>query len=50
VKLVGVEMDTPAPLSGAPTRLRGVTLLTDRASETADFVARFGYERASAPA
>jgi phospholipase/carboxylesterase len=43
VKLVGVEMATPAPLDGVPTRLRGVTLLTDRASETADFVARFGY-------
>jgi phospholipase/carboxylesterase len=50
VKLVGVEMATPAPLGGAPSRLRGVTLLTDRASETANFVARFGYtegERAS---
>ena len=50
VKLVGVDMATPAPLGGAPARLRGVTLLTDRASETANFVARFGYmksERAS---
>jgi phospholipase/carboxylesterase len=45
VKLVGVEMATPAPLDGAPTRLRGVTLLTDRASETAGFVARFGYTK-----
>jgi phospholipase/carboxylesterase len=43
VKLVGVEMATPAPLDRAPTRLRGVTLLTDRASETAGFVARFRY-------
>ncbi|GJD93992.1 VOC family protein [Methylobacterium iners] len=43
VKLVGAEMATPAPLNGAPTRLRGVTLLTDRASETAGFVSRFGY-------
>jgi phospholipase/carboxylesterase len=43
VKLVGVEMTTPAPLDGAPTRLRGITLLTDRASETAGFLARFGY-------
>jgi phospholipase/carboxylesterase len=43
VKLVGVEMGTPAPLGGAPTRLRGVTLLTDRALGTANFVARFGY-------
>jgi phospholipase/carboxylesterase len=45
VKLVGVEMTTPAPLDRAPTRLRGVTLLTDRASETANFVARFGYTK-----
>lgn len=43
VKLVGVEMSTPAPLDGAPTRLRGVTLLTDRAAQTAGFLARFGY-------
>jgi phospholipase/carboxylesterase len=43
VKLVGVEMATPAPLGGSPTRVRGVTLLTDRALETAGFVARFGY-------
>jgi phospholipase/carboxylesterase len=43
VKLVGVEMATPAPLGGSPTRVRGVTLLTDRAPETAGFVARFGY-------
>jgi phospholipase/carboxylesterase len=45
VKLVGVEMATPAPLGGAPTRLRGVTLLTDKASETAGFVALFGYTK-----
>ncbi|KRE09731.1 glyoxalase [Bosea sp. Root381] len=43
VKLVGVDMATPAPLPDAPIRLRGVTLLTDRAAETASFVARFGY-------
>lgn len=43
VKLVGVELPTPAPLAAAPTRLRGVTLLTDKAIETARFVARFGY-------
>ncbi len=43
VKLVGVEISTPAPLSGAPTRLRGVTLLTDKADATAGFIARFGY-------
>lgn len=46
VKLVGVDLDTAAPLAGAPTRLRGVTLLTDRAEATADFVARFGYRPA----
>ncbi|HEY8380575.1 MAG TPA: ring-cleaving dioxygenase [Microvirga sp.] len=44
VKLVGVDMTTPAPLDGAPTRLRGVTLLTDRASQTAGFLERFGYQ------
>lgn len=43
VKLVGVEMPTPAPLRDAPTRLRGVTLLTDKPAETAAFAARFGY-------
>jgi phospholipase/carboxylesterase len=43
VKLVGVEMATPAPLPNAPTRLRGVTLLTDKAVETASFLVRFGY-------
>lgn len=43
VKLVGVEMPPPAPLQGAPTRLRGVTLLTDKGAESASFVTRFGY-------
>ena len=43
VKLVGVDMATPAPLPNAPTRLRGVTVLTDKAIETASFLARFGY-------
>src|SRR5690606_5194806 len=43
VKLVGLDMATPAPLPDAPTRLRGVTLLTDKAMETASFLARFGY-------
>ena len=43
VKLVGVDMETPAPLPNAPTRLRGVAVLTDKAIETASFVARFGY-------
>jgi phospholipase/carboxylesterase len=43
VKLVGADMPTPAPIPDAPTRLRGVTLLTDKAEDTARFVARFGY-------
>lgn len=43
VKLVGVDMPTPAPLPGAPIRVRGVTLLTDKATETASFITRFGY-------
>jgi phospholipase/carboxylesterase len=43
VKLVGVDMPTPAPLPGAPTRLRGITVLTDKADETTAFLARFGY-------
>ncbi|MGR7996944.1 VOC family protein [Xanthobacter sp. ZOL 2024] len=47
VKLVGVDMATPASLPGAPTRLRGITLLTDRAPETARFVARFGYRKSA---
>ncbi len=43
VKLVGVDMPTPAPLPSAPTRIRGVTVLTDKAKETAEFLTRFGY-------
>ena len=43
VKLVGVDMPTPAPLPNAPTRLRGVTVLTDKPKETASFLAQFGY-------
>jgi phospholipase/carboxylesterase len=46
VKLVGVDLRTPAPLSDAPTRLRGITVLTDKAAETAAFVTRFGYRPA----
>lgn len=45
VKLVGVDMATPAPLSGAPARIRGVTLLTDKGAQTASFVERFGYRK-----
>ncbi|MEO9338660.1 VOC family protein [Mesorhizobium sp. SB112] len=43
VKLVGVDMPTPAPCPNTPTRLRGVTVLTDKAAETAQFMTRFGY-------
>jgi phospholipase/carboxylesterase len=43
VKLIGVDMPTLAPLANAPTRLRGVTVLTDKAAETARFLMRFGY-------
>jgi phospholipase/carboxylesterase len=43
VKLVGIDMPTSAPLADAPTRMRGVTILTDRAGKTAEFVTRFGY-------
>ncbi|NHF74345.1 VOC family protein [Paracoccus xiamenensis] len=45
VKLVGVDMPATAPLPdpSAPTRIRGVTLLTDNPDATRDFTARFGY-------
>jgi phospholipase/carboxylesterase len=49
VKLVGIDMAsvnlaTPELLANAPTRLRGVTLLTDEAAQTAAFLERFGYQ------
>jgi phospholipase/carboxylesterase len=47
VKLVGLDMKTPAPLANAPTRIRGITLLTDRPEETIRFIARFGYSEAA---
>ncbi|MFD1910724.1 VOC family protein [Halodurantibacterium flavum] len=43
VKLVGVDMPTAAPLADAPLRLRGVTLLSEQAALTAEFITRFGY-------
>ncbi len=45
VKLVGAELPARAPLPDAiaPTRVRGVTLFSERPDETAAFVARFGY-------
>ncbi|MEQ8898581.1 MAG: VOC family protein [Roseovarius sp.] len=46
VKLVGADLPTPAPLPGGPTRLRGVTLLTDTPTQTASFLTRFGYRHA----
>lgn len=45
LKLVGVHMPSPAPLLNAPTRLRGVTMLTDKPEATAAFLTRFGYRR-----
>ena len=44
VKLVGAALPSAAPYGDAPTRLRGVTLLSDRADDTARFLERFGYE------
>lgn len=43
VKLVGVDMATPALIAGSPARIRGVTLLTDKAADTAGFLTRFSY-------
>lgn len=45
VKLVGTDMPAAAPLPdpNAPTRIRGVTVLTDNPDATRDFTARFGY-------
>jgi phospholipase/carboxylesterase len=47
VKLVGVDMPGHAPLPQAPIRLRGVTLLTDKAADTSDFIAHFGFGKAA---
>ncbi|MTH33476.1 ring-cleaving dioxygenase [Paracoccus limosus] len=45
VKLVGVDLPATAPLPDpiAPTRLRGVTILTETPQQTAAFIERFGY-------
>lgn len=45
VKLVGVDLPATAPLPDplAPTRLRGVSIFSEKPAETAAFVARFGY-------
>lgn len=45
VKLVGIEMPAAVPLTDpiAPSRIRGVTVLTEDATATAEFAKRFGY-------
>lgn len=45
VKLVGVDLPADAPLPDpiAPTRLRGVVILTEQPDATRDFLTRFGY-------
>lgn len=47
VKLVGVDLPAGAPLAdpAAPTRIRGVTILTENGDATAEFLTRFGYRR-----
>ena len=49
VKLVGADMPAAAPLANraAPTRIRSVTILTEKPEETAAFAARFGYREIS---
>lgn len=43
VKLVGIDMTTPAPRAHGPVRVRGVTVLSDQGALTAEFITRFGY-------
>lgn len=43
IKLVGVDICPSLPPPNAPSRLRGVTILTDKASATTNFLANFGY-------
>ncbi|MFB2593750.1 VOC family protein [Paracoccus sp. p4-l81] len=45
VKLVGVDLPAAAPLDDphAPTRIRGITILTEDAEAAAAFTVRFGY-------
>lgn len=49
VKLVGLEMPAAAPLPDpiAPSRIRSVTILTEKPDETAAFATRFGYRPAA---
>lgn len=53
VRLVGAEAPAGAPLPdpNAPTRIHGVTILSEDAQATAGFIARFGYaeEQRSGP-
>ncbi|MEY8827831.1 VOC family protein [Sedimentitalea sp. XS_ASV28] len=46
VKLVGIDARTDPPVGDpiAPTRIHGVTILSEDAQATAEFVSRFGYE------
>lgn len=50
VKLVGADLPATAPLPDpiAPTRLRGVTILTEQPAATRDFLTRFGYRPGTA--
>lgn len=49
VKLVGADCPASASLTApnAPTRLHGVTILSERPEDTASFVARFGYRESA---
>lgn len=48
VKLVGIDAPATEPLAEpmAPTRIRSVTIMSEDAQATADFVSRFGYQEA----
>ncbi|SMG35932.1 VOC family protein [Paracoccus sp. J56] len=50
VKLVGAALPAAAPLPDpiAPTRLRGVTILTEQPVATREFLTRFGYQPGAA--
>jgi len=47
VKLVGADLPATAPLADpiAPTRLRAVTVMTEKPEDSADFLRHFGYLR-----
>ncbi|MGB3832617.1 MAG: VOC family protein [Mesorhizobium sp.] len=48
VKLVGSDLPAGAAWPGGPTRLRAVTLWTEKPAETAAFIARMGYREGPA--